>query len=220
MNQDKPFPFLKIALIMVTALVAFIAGIIGLAGIGAKVEVPPASVGKIITRAGYQDGLIGTSKFRVDWCLIYCDRLAILQIADRTEHESENIYMPKDKLLMKVSVRSTLRIDPTRAEEIFKNIAPSATNDENTVLIPQKTVYDTYASAIIKVITREHVSQYSIAEVASNIEAINNELRVKIQDELKKKTPFLVSNVDITEIDYPPVIMKAQTECPKDTSSY
>ena len=35
-----------------------------LSACGVKVEVPPAHVGKIMTKDGYQDNLIPTSKFR------------------------------------------------------------------------------------------------------------------------------------------------------------
>lgn len=43
-----------------------IAAAVVLAGCGQKVEVPPAHVGKVMTKNGYQEGTIGTSKFRLD----------------------------------------------------------------------------------------------------------------------------------------------------------
>ena len=49
-----------------------------LSACGARVEVPPAHVGKIMTKDGYQDTLIPTSKFRLSPCWAYCDRLVLL----------------------------------------------------------------------------------------------------------------------------------------------
>ena len=56
-----------------------------LSACGARVEVPPAHVGKIMTKDGYQDTLIPTSKFRLSPCWAYCDRLVTLDVADKAD---------------------------------------------------------------------------------------------------------------------------------------
>ena len=182
---------------------------------GVRVEVPPANVGKIITKTGYQDGLIGTSKFRLDPCLIYCDRLALLQVADRSTNEDLTIFMPKDKLEMRVSIRTTLSIDTRKADELFNVIVPTPTNDSNIVNIPWDTIYQTYAQQIILINTREYLSKFSIAEVASNMEEVNSSLGVLIQNQLTEKTPFVVRNVGIVSVRYPDIITAAQENAAK-----
>jgi predicted small lipoprotein YifL len=65
-----------------TSLAAVAAAFV-LGACGQKVEVPPAHVGKIMTKDGYQESLIPTSKFRlgsaghtvIDWsCWMYQTR--------------------------------------------------------------------------------------------------------------------------------------------------
>lgn len=177
---------------------------------GARVDIPPASIGKIITKSGYQDGLIGTSKIRLDFCVVYCDKLALLQTADRSTNENLTIFMPKDKLEMRVSIRTTLSIDTRKADNLFNVIVPMPTEDDNIVSIPWDTIYQTYAQQIILINTREYLSKFSIAEVASNMEQVNNELGAIIQEQLLEKTPFMVRNVGIVSVKYPDIITAAQ----------
>lgn len=175
---------------------------------GEMVEVPPAHMGKIITKTGYMDGVIGTSKFRLEPCLAYCDKLAILQTADRKVNENLSIFMPKDKLELTASIQATLTIDPRKADELFTVIVPQETADG--VVIPWESVYQTYAQQIILITAREYLSNFSINEVASNMEQINSQLGAMISKQLIEKTPFLVRNVGITSVKYPPVITDAQ----------
>lgn len=54
------------------ALLTMLVGLVGLVtSCGPKVEVPPAHVGKIMTKDGYQESLVPTSKFRLPWCWAY-----------------------------------------------------------------------------------------------------------------------------------------------------
>ena len=181
---------------------------------GARVEVPPANVGKIITKTGYQEGLIGTSKFRLDPCLIYCDRLALLQVADRSTNEDLTIFMPKDKLEMRVSIRTTLSIDTRKADDLFNVIVPERLGSRLDI-IPWDNIYNTYAQQIILINTREYLSKFSIAEVASNMEEVNSSLGVLIQNQLTEKTPFVVRNVGIVSVRYPDIITAAQENAAK-----
>jgi len=65
---------------------------------GDKVEVPPAHVGKILTKNGYAPETIPPSKFRLPACWAYCDKLVLLQAADQGFKESMEVFMPKDSL--------------------------------------------------------------------------------------------------------------------------
>lgn len=187
--------------------------ILFLVGCGRVVEVPPAHMGKIITKAGYQKGVIGTSKFRLAPCLMYCDKLATLQVADKSVVESLEIFMPKDKLKLKVEVKATLSIDPVNADELFTTIVPEPNGYD--VVIPWNNIYHTYAQQIILINAREYLSQYTISEIASSMEQVNSALSLLIQKQLTERTPFVVRNVGITSLKYPDIITDAQENAAK-----
>ena len=183
-----------------------------LAACGQKVEVPPAHVGKISTKNGYEDNLIPTSKFRLEQCWGYCDRLVILDIADKAYAENLSIFIPEDQLNLGVTVQATLSINPInpkKTEELFKAISPKEIDDQLSV-IENANIYKTYASQIIQKEVREHLSKYSISQIASSNEKINAELSVKLSEVISTRTPFNVRFVGITGLKYPEIITKAQ----------
>ncbi|THU02617.1 Band 7 protein [Lampropedia puyangensis] len=172
-------------------------------------EVPPAHVGKIMTKDGYQDNLIPTSKFRLSPCWAYCDRLVMLDVSDKAYQESMTIFIPEDKLNLEVVVRATLSVNPKRTAELFNAIAPQETSAD-TSLIANEQVYKTYASQIIQAEVREYLSQYSISQIASSNEKINADLRTRLSNAIETRTPFSVRHVGITNLKYPEIITKAQ----------
>jgi regulator of protease activity HflC (stomatin/prohibitin superfamily) len=185
-------------------------------GCGVKVEVPPAHVAKVMTKDGYQANLIPTSKFRLPSCWTYCDRLVLLDVSDKAFTENLVIFIPKDKLNLSVSVRTTLSVNPKKTEELFNSISPVLGKDNADVsLIELQKVYLTYAQQIVLTITREYLSQYSIAEIASSTEMVNNELRVRLTKALSERSPFSVRYVGITDINYPKIISDAQENAAK-----
>ena len=68
----------------------------------------------------------------------------------------------------------------------------------------------TYAQRIIQSQAREIVSNYTIAEISSNREAIAQELTTALSDTIETQTPFSMRFLGITDIDYPDVITNAQ----------
>lgn len=192
-----------------TAIAAMAAA---LSACGDRVEIPPAHVGKIVTKDGYAEGVRGTSKFRLDWCWAYCDRLVILDIGDRAAAERGiEIFMPKDKLMVVVDVQTTLQINPQRAEELFTLLPPvEDKNNSSTMRIAWDTIYRTYAQQIVLTETREYLSQFSINELTSSMEMVNNELRTLLQDKITSRTPFDVRYVGITKVKYPDIITESQ----------
>lgn len=176
---------------------------------GSRVEVPPAHVGKIMTKDGYQDTLIPTSKFRLPACVTYCDRLVLLDVSDKAFSEPLEIFIPKDKLKLTVQVRTTLSINPTKTTELFNSISPVEQSSELSVIDSNK-IYQTYAQQIVLAEVREYLSQYSIAEIASSVEMINNDLRTKLTKAISERTPFNVRYVGLTNIQYPAIITEAQ----------
>lgn len=176
---------------------------------GTKVEVPPAHVGKIMTRDGYQDNVIPTSKFRLPACFTYCDRLVLLDASDRSYTETLLIFMPKDRLELAVEVRTTLSVAPNRTETLFNSIAPVEQSGSISA-IDSGVIYRTYAQQIVLTEAREYLSQYSIGEISSSIEMVNNDLRQRLTKALSERTPFNVRYVGLTNIQYPQIITDAQ----------
>lgn len=176
---------------------------------GAKVEVPPAHVGKIMTKDGYQDNLIPTSKTRLATCWAYCDRLVILDVSDKSYTENMKIFIPTDKLNVDVVIQTTLSINPKRTNELFASLSPTQIGAD-TSNIDNKKVYNTYASQIIKAEVREYLSTMSISQIASSNEKINADISKKLSKILSERTPFSVRYVGITNIAYPKIITDAQ----------
>lgn len=192
-----------VKIILIAASVAL------LAACGQRVEVPPAHVGKIMTKDGYQENLIPTSKFRLEQCMTYCDRLVVMDIADKAYSENLNIFIPEDQLNLGVTVQATLSINPKKTEELFKAISPKEENDHLSVIENQR-IYQTYASQIIQKEVREYLSKFSISQIASSNEKINAEISAKLSDVIGSRTPFNVRFIGITGLKYPEIITKAQ----------
>lgn len=171
---------------------------------GEKVEVPPATVGKVMTKNGYNEGVISTSKFRLPKCWAYCDSLVLLSIADQSHMESMDLFMPKDKLVMKFDIRLTLTPNPKQYDSLFDRIPAS------NGMIPTAQIYNTYAKQVIRSQAREILSEYSIGEIASNLEKVNVILTEELTQSITAKTPYLVRHIGLAGVKYPEVIVAAQ----------
>lgn len=191
------------------SILALAAGAALLTGCGAQVEVPPAYVGKIMTKDGYQEAVIPTSKFRLAPCWNYCDKLVLLNAADTAYTEELSIFIPEDKLNLKVKVRATLSIDPTKVDSVFNSVAPTESKDGATIISNEK-VYATYAAQILQAEVREYLSKYSISEIASSNEKINADLSQNLGNTISKRTPFQIRHIGIVDLAYPKIITDAQ----------
>lgn len=183
---------------------------------GTRVEVPPAHFGKVMTKDGYREDVVGTSKFRLDPCLAYCDKLVLLDVSDKAYTEAMEIFIPEDKLKLRIAIRTNLTVDRKGAESLFDALPPQTEGESNSVsTIGRDVAYTTYAQQIILTETREYLSQFSIAEIASSLEKINADLRVRLSKVLSERTPFSVRYVGITDIKYPDIITDAQENAAK-----
>ena len=181
---------------------------VSLAACGSKVEVPAAHVAKIMTKDGYKADTIGTSKFRLDWCWAYCDKLVLLDASDQAVSEKMELFMPEDKLNMTFDLRLTMIINPNKYEELFARIPPV---DQNGVdIISWNKAYVTYAQQIVRAEAREFLSDFTIAEIASSRETINAQLSQRLTKSINEKTPFQVRYVGLADIQYPKIIVEAQ----------
>lgn len=176
---------------------------------GQQVEVPPANLGKIMTKDGYQESVIPTSKFRLPVCFAYCDKLVLLDISDKAKQERLTIFVPADKLNLDLAIQVTLSIDQTKSASLFNTIPPTEEKDR-IATISWEAVYKTYAQQIVVTETREYLTQFSIAEIASSLEKINGDLRNVLSKRIQERTPFNVRYVGITDIRYPEIITNAQ----------
>lgn len=178
-------------------------------GCGERVEVPPGFVGKIMTKDGYQEGLIPTSKLRLPVCVNYCDRMVLLDNTDKSYVEPMEVFIPGDKLNIKVDLRATLSVDPQKADALFNKLPQQTQNDQLSV-ITADSIYNTYGRQILQAEVRALLTKYTISEISSNNERINSEIQVLLADVMGKRTPFVVRYAGLTNIQYPAIITAAQ----------
>lgn len=183
-------------------------------GCGEKVEIPPGHVGKIMTKDGYREGLLPTSKLRLDKCWAYCDRLVIMDNTDKSYVEPMTIFIPADKLNINVDLRATLSVDPLKADPLFNKL-PQVTQGDQLSLISGETIYNTYGKQILQAEVRSYLTQYTISEIASNNEKINGDIQNLLQKVMGAKTPFKVNYAGLTNIKYPAIITEAQENSAK-----
>lgn len=168
-----------------------------------RVEVPPAHVGKILTKNGYKPETVPPSKFRLDMCIFYCDKLVTLAIADFGHKEQFKLFMPKDQLNMSFDVRMTGAINNNAIDNIFDRIPPVNGN------IAVTHVYNTYAQPVIRDVVRRVVANYSINEIASSREALSQELFQAVTEALAG-TPIVIKRLGLADVQFPKVITEAK----------
>lgn len=185
-----------------------------MSGCGERVEVPPGFVGKVMTKDGYQEGLIPTSKLRLAPCMNYCDRMVIMDNTDKSYVEPMTVFIPTDKLNITVDLRATLAVDPTRAEPLFNKLPQTPTTDQLSV-ISGESIYNTYGKQVLQAEVRSYLTKYSISEIASNGEKINGDIQVLLSKVMGERTPFTVRYAGVTNIKYPDIITQAQENSAK-----
>jgi len=191
---------------------------LALSGCGERVEVGPAQIGKIMTSKGYQAGFIPTSKFRLDACLPgeACDKLVVMDIADRSKQEKLEVFMPEDKLLMNIIVETTLTVDPKKSEPLFNTLPQTAIeNRDQMSAIAWETIYTTYARQIILAETGEFISKFNIPYIASNRDVVNTKLRDHLKKQIEARTPFIAKYIGLVDVKYPQMIVDAQLNAAK-----
>lgn len=177
--------------------------VFGLSACADRVEVPPAHVGKILTKNGYKPETVPPSKFRLDMCIFYCDKLVTLAIADFGQKEKFKLFMPKDQLNMSFDVRMTGAINDQAIDNIFDRIPPVNGN------IAVNHVYSTYAQPVIRDVVRRVVAKYSINEIASSRESLSEELFREVSAALAG-TPIAVKRLGLADVQFPKVITEAK----------
>lgn len=182
-------------------------------GCGSRVEVPPAHVGKVLTKNGYAPDTISPSKFRLPACFAYCDKLVLLEASDRGFKETMVVFMPVDKLNLTVEVRGTLSI-PTQQKYIdmlYSRVTSTPTDDGSVSLIPALKVYETYGQQALRGVVRSEIVKYTIADVLEQREAIGGNIHTAVTEKMQEtNTPLLVSRFELAKVEPPAVIINAQ----------
>lgn len=189
-------------------LFVVVGAIVGLTACGKAVEIPPANVGKIQTKDGFQQDVRMPSKFRLPFCMTYCDKLVTLDVSDQRYTEGFNTFMPKDDLNLEYAVSMTLAVDPDKYDFVFGNV-PARNIEDRLSKVEQQDVYRRYAESKVETILPEIVAEFKISEIASDRGKVNTFIRQRLNKELKT-TPFIVKHVGLTEVKYPDIITKAK----------
>lgn len=185
--------------------------ILSLSGcVGERVEVPPASVGMILGKNGYQGDLIPPSRFRLPACFANCDKLVVVEASDVGMKEEMTVLMPQDNLDLGVDVRFTLALSDDKSQilSVFDRVVPTRLNSGNygTTLA---NIYTVYGQSVVRNVVRSTLSEYSIAEIAANQSAVSERLRQEVSNALKK-TPLEVKQFGLANIKFPSVITQAR----------
>lgn len=178
-----------------------------LAGCGTQVEVPPAHVGKILTKNGFSPDTLTPSKFRLEPCWAYCDALVTLEVSDAALDEKLTVFMPKDKLNLTVDIRGTFSIPNTSAtiDSLFDRV-PAVEGK-----IHARKVYNVYGQQAVRGIVRNEITKYTIQDVLANREKIGQNIHAAIVATLKaNKTPLVISRFQLADVQPPAVIVAAQ----------
>ena len=179
-----------------------------LSACGKPVEIAPAHVGKIQTKNGMTDEVRLPSKFRLDKCWAYCDKLITLDVSDSRYVESFKTFMPKDDLELTYAVTMTMAIDPNKYDFIFDNV-PAINVEDQLSGIRQSDVYKRYAESKIETVLPEIVAEFKISEIASDRSKVNDFIKKRLNKELES-TPFVLKHVGLTQVDYPKIITEAK----------
>lgn len=189
----------------------YLAVVITLTACGSKVEVPPAHVGKILTKNGYAPESITPSKFRLEPCWAYCDRLVLLEVSDSRLNETLPVFMPKDKLNLAVDIRGTFSItsDKKTINTLYDRV--TATSDNEVAKIGAKKIYSIYGQQAVRGIVRSEITKHTIQDVLENRDSISQNIHAAISKKLKEtNTPIVISRFELADVQPPKVIVEAQ----------
>jgi regulator of protease activity HflC (stomatin/prohibitin superfamily) len=202
--ENKMRIFTKLTGMMVIA--AALGGCI----LGEKVEIPPASVGMVLGKNGFQGDIIPPSRFRLPVCLSQCDKLVVIEAGDTGMTESMSVLIAQDNLDLNIDVRFTLALSKEKSQilSVFDRVVPVQlqSGGYGTTL---DQVYSVYGQSIVRSVTRAELSKYTIAEIAANQGAVSAKLMVAVSDALEK-TPLEIKQFGLAKIKFPATITEAR----------
>lgn len=180
---------------------------------GEIVEVPPAYEGKALTPQGYLPDTYPPSTFRLDACWAIgaiCDKLVLIEKSDAGMKETFEVFMPKNQLIMSFDLRLTASIRDGNSDAILNKIN-SETFIGKARVISLNQVYETYAKPVIRDNVRAVLAEYTIDEVASSRDAVNQKIRERLQETLAG-TPIRLKTAALADVQYPEVITQRKEQ--------
>lgn len=180
---------------------------LALTGCGQKVEVPPAFKGKVLTESGFLPEVYEPSKFRLAYCMFYCDRLVLIETADVGAEESFDLFMPKDQLSMPFDIRFTysIRSDQKWIDSLVASVPAVAIPNTDATAIQAETIYRRYGAPAMRSVVLQVLSQYSINDVASSREAVNGKVREAVVKTFEN-TPIAIKTIALDNVQFPKII--------------
>lgn len=188
----------------VLGVIVAIIAIVWLMFAGQRVEVPPGHVAKIFGKNGYQEQIIPTSKFRLEPCIAYCDDIVYMPVNEFTVTEDLELFMPVDKLVVKFKIRAVILPNPAQYDTFFARVTPQGNKIDTAV------AYNNMVAMMVQTTSRELLSKYTIAQIVSSLNTINQELSAKLGQEISTKSPFMSKSIGLADVEYPQIIIKAQ----------
>ncbi len=189
-----------------------IMGVLGmLMGCGPLVEVPPSCKGKLNTPSGLEEGIIEPSTFRLDYVLVGVgDSAIIVDGSDFADREELVVFLPKDKLNLKVDVRFTASISTEVANlnKVFGKVPADELRDRVS-FIPMKKIFDTYGRNTLREVVRSVLTKYDLQYIMENRDLVNAEI-IKQTIEMTKNTPVSFSQLGMADLQPPKIIVEAQ----------
>lgn len=184
----------------------------GLSGciVGEKVEVPPASVGMVLGKNGYQGDIVPPSRFRLPVCFLNCDKLVVIEAGDIGKKEAMTVLMPQDNLDLGIDVRFTLALSEDKSQilSVFDRVVPTSLPSGNFGTSLEQ-VYSVYGQSVVRNIVRSTLSEYQISEIAANQAAVSEKLRQEVSNALAK-TPLEIKQFGLADIRFPAIITQAR----------
>lgn len=176
---------------------------------GERVEVPPASVGMVLSANGYQGDVIPPSRFRLSPCFRLCDKLVVIEAGDVGKVEAMDVLMPQDNMFLGIDVRFTLAMssDKDAILNVFDRVVPQVLQSGNYGTTIEN-VYSVYGEAVVRNVVRSSLSKMSISEVQNNQGAVSEILRRDVAKALEK-TPLEVKQFGLADIRFPTVVRQA-----------
>jgi len=175
---------------------------------GCYEQIPPTTNGKILTPNGYKIETIPPSRTWVGWR----EELVLLDKSVKMYKEPMTILM-RDKLELSFDVKARVRIggsdDIINAmfDDITPRVLPNSISSGHKI-VPISDVYTTYGRMLVRNVSRSVVSKYSIDDVNTNYENINNEIRLLLMEAFKT-IPLTLDDVALGGLAYPDVVTRA-----------
>lgn len=183
------------------------------AACGEKVEVPPAHVGIVLHKAGYEGSFLPPSAFRLDVCVIGpCPQIVLISTQDEFVTEEMDVFLPASDIQIddiQINMRVSIRNDEQTLRAILDKVSP-VTDKNGQKWVHFKQIYRIYAKERIRAIVREAVAEKELEWLLANRGAYGNEVFTRLKKELLAiGAPIAVKQLSFAKLNPPPKMKAA-----------